>query len=439
MSTRRGAGTHVPPLSSRGHQGQHYSPRHSDRTRGRGRHRHHHHHDDHYHYHSQQSDSAGPSGLRRRSGADLFAATVAAAVAASHSNSVSSAGGAPGGGGSGTGPSAGSGGGGGGSAPTSPGPLTRAALEHSSMTHQRSRFAPDRSGGGSAIPGPSLSAGATFFGHPLGSGGSVGAAVSPPAAMDSNGFMPTAHVTTNTTHSTVAAAAAAAMTAGSAAGSSAYGSRRSGMGAAPIAGEDGLGLAANDIFASSAATAGADSTLLGSGHVGSVGAAVATANGDSGTVAAAGGAAAAIAAARGLAKVESLRAGMGRASAGPAGGGGSNGGADSPRALEGPEADIPASRRFLQTVESLKEAGVPPTLTAAGSRRAREVLRRSHGRSGKAGAHRGERSMGRNTSGVSVDLGAAAARAVAAVDAEREREREREARRAAGGEPTVSG
>ncbi|KAG2453490.1 hypothetical protein HYH02_001711 [Chlamydomonas schloesseri] len=431
-SDRDGAG-HYSDHHHHHRQGHHNSRRHHHGSRGR---QHHQQHD--YDYHSQGHASDGPGGLRRGSGADLFAATVVAAVAASRSNSASSAGGAGlGGGASGTGPSGGIGSGAG-SAPTSPGPLTRAALEHGSMTHQRSRFAPDRSGGG-AGPGPALISGAPAFGHPLGSaGGSMGGAVSSPTTVDSNSLLPNAHVTTTTT-STVAVAAAgaaaaavavtaAAATAGSTAGSAASGAHRAAVSAAVAAGaggEDvGVGLAANDIVISAAAAG--DGGLLGRGPLGSLGAPLSAANGDSGALAPAAGAGASAAAAgpRGEAKVDSLRAGLG---------------ADSLRALEGPQADIPASRRFLQTVESLKEAGVPPTLTAAGSRRARAVLGRSHGRSGKAGGggggggHRGERSVGRNVSGLSADLGAAAARAVAAVDAEQERE----AGRAAGNEPIV--
>lgn len=81
-----------------------------------------------------------------------------------------------------------------------------------------------------------------------------------------------------------------------------------------------------------------------------------------------------------------------------------------------PGGDVPASRRFLDKVESLKEAGID-TLPAAGSPLAREVM--EDGRPGgpafgAAGRTSANRRVPRTISATSVDLGAAASAHAAA-------------------------
>ncbi|KXZ52790.1 hypothetical protein GPECTOR_8g178 [Gonium pectorale] len=118
-----------------------------------------------------------------------------------------------------------------------------------------------------------------------------------------------------------------------------------------------------------------------------------------------------------LNKVTSMRAMFTRATSlrasidnGPHGGGGAGGPA-------GPEAEVPASRRFLEKVESLKEAGVS-TLSAVSSARAREVLRST----GNA-ASLGRRAYGRMGSSMRrVNINEVAAAAIASVEEEQRQE-----------------
>ncbi len=84
-----------------------------------------------------------------------------------------------------------------------------------------------------------------------------------------------------------------------------------------------------------------------------------------------------------------------------------------------PGGDVPASRRFLDKVESLKEAGID-TLPAAGSPLAREVMedgRPAGPAFGAAGRTSANRRVPRTISAASVDLGAAASAHAAAAAA----------------------